>query len=245
MRNAWMIGLAGCLALGSLAGCSVPEIGAAAPAAPTVTPEPPRAVAGLAPVSAESGGPLDVKNVAASRNFAVRGADPFALLPAEQAYENQQQAERFLLGQGGWSNLWEEPEDLFEPAPITVPLPNWRLAGIIIGDGVAALLDMGNGQVVDIRPGSRVPGTDWVVVSINTERALLRRTGPFLPKEFEVGLKGPVSGQATGGLPFGGGGGTPFGPPGGPAGRFGGPGGPGGVPGLGPAMGGRGGREDF
>ncbi len=192
-----------------------------------------KVIAGVPPSTAAVGGPFDVRTIAVSKQFSVRSGDPFALLPSERRYEMSQTAERLLAENGGFSNLFTEALPTPDDISYVEPLPQWRLAGVVIGDGVAALLDMGNGQVVDIRPGARVPGTDWTVASINAERAILRRSGPRLPHEFVVTLKGPIGGS-TGG--FGGGGfpgGAAPGGLGGPATMPGGMGGPAVAPGMG------------
>ena len=77
------------------------------------------------------------------------------------------------------------------PPIIIEPVPRWRLAGVVVGNGVIALLDTGS-KVYDVRPGSVVPGTEWRVESIDQERAVLVRDSNKEPKRFEVGLQGPL-----------------------------------------------------
>jgi hypothetical protein len=93
----------------------------------------------------------------------------------------------------------------------------------VVGDSVLALIDMGNGTTELIRPGQRIPGSEWTVVSIDEEKAILRRGGNRLPRQVTVRLELPPPG-------FGGGGNT-GGFPGGPTGPGGPPGGPGMPPG--------------
>lgn len=115
--------------------------------------------------------------------------DAFALLPSERDFDRQQSTLRLVGEGGGFVTMFTTPEDV-EAGPVALePLPNWRLAGVVIGDGVAALLDMG-GRTIDIRPGMKIPDSDWTVVSIDTERAVLRRTNGKLPKYFNVPLQG-------------------------------------------------------
>jgi hypothetical protein len=158
--------------------------------------------------------------------------DPFALLPNEDAYEKQQMAAYFATTYGGWPLFYPGP-----PAPPPLPpveeQPHRRLAGILIGDSITALIDMGDGNLQDIHPGEAIPNSEWTVESIDEEKAVLRRTVPGkLPSEVIVRLESvPGNGNTTtqdtnqppgfpGGPPGGG-----FGPngPGGP-GRFGAPG---------------------
>jgi hypothetical protein len=87
----------------------------------------------------------------------------------------------------------DDPED--EP-PVYEPVPNWRLSGVLIGSGVMALLDTGP-TTYEIRPGMQIPGTEWRVVAIDSDRALLARDGNKLPKEFYVGLSGPITGDGV------------------------------------------------
>lgn len=171
-----------------------------------------------------------VQQIAARRSWASRN-DPFSLLASEAAFEREQAFERVLTESGGYRMYYEEPEINYEEErPVIEPMPVWRLAGIAVTEGaVMALLD--TGRTVDtIRPGQMVAGTEWMCVSIDTERAIFRRSGNTLPKEIIVDLGAPLDGGlggAGGGRPAGGGGrpggiGAPGAPAGGPAGRGGG-----------------------
>lgn len=139
-------------------------------------------------------------SIAQKRAFVTR-ADAFALLPIERMFDRQQSAARLVSEGGGFVNMFTTPEEAVVTVAVTEPLPNWRLSGVVIGDGVAALLDMGN-TVVDIRPGQKVPDTEWVVVSIDPERAVLRRDNGKIPKYFVV----PLSSANEANTPQGGGG---------------------------------------
>jgi len=146
----------------------------------------------------------DIMTVAQGRNFGSRN-DPFSLLAVEAAFNQAQMAEKVLADFGGFSIEFQEPEEAVEDEPVFQPRPAWRLAGVVISDGIVALLDMGGGQVIEIRPGQRVGQTEWVCVSIDAERAVLRRPGNTLPREIVVNLEGPIGNMGGGG---GGGGGT-------------------------------------
>lgn len=146
-----------------------------------------------------------VQQISARRNWASRG-NPFSLLASERTFDEQQQLER-VLGEGnGFSTMFEEPEDRSaQDIPRVEPRPAWRLSGIVISEGaVMALLDRGT-SVDLIRPGSPVPGTEWVCVAIDSQRAILRRDGNVQPNQIVVNLEGPIFGGAG----AGGGGGQP------------------------------------
>lgn len=131
-------------------------------------------------------------------------SDPFALLAVEKKYETSQTAERLMADFGGFSDLLAdttEKVDENDGVPISEPAPpGLRLAGVILANGVAALLEF-NGRLLEIRPGMTIPGTEWVVVSIDNEKAVLRRPGNKLPKEIVVPLasRSEIGGAAAGG----------------------------------------------
>jgi hypothetical protein len=154
--------------------------------------------------------------------------DPFALSPAEKQFEQKQLAERFYSEAGGPfpASFEYKPEYVVTAPPIVEPQPYRRLSGVVIGDSVLGLLEMGGGEVVLIRPGMSIPNTEWKVISIDETKAVLRRPGSRLPKEITVKLEAAPAGTA----PVGGAGNAGFGPGG--AGMPGGfPGAPGGFPG--------------
>jgi len=100
------------------------------------------------------------------------------------------------------------------------PVPQgWRLSAILIGDGVGALLERAPGDTIEIRPGQQIQGTEWTVVSIDEERAVLRRSADMRPSTFVVRLQSRGADFGRGG----GGGGNTGG--GGGGGRTGGGGG--------------------
>ena len=154
--------------------------------------------------------------------------NPFALMPVEVAFDQSETSSRLLDTQGGFVlevvPTLDDPEDA---PPVVEPVPNWRLSGVLIGSGVMALLDTGP-TTYEIRPGMQIPGTEWRVVAIDSDRALLAREGNKLPKEFYVGLSGPITGDGVtvaGGGTGGNAGGTGGGPGGPPRGGRGGLGG--------------------
>lgn len=158
-------------------------------------------------LAADAGVPVQVtpdptfertRQVAQTTSFG-RRSDPFALLGPEAAFERAQQMERVQSEFGGFfPTLFEEPAPSPEETIVVEPQPYRRLAGVLLGNGVAALIQMEDGRVFEIVPGSVIPGTNWVVISIDAERAILRRPGNRLPKEIIVRL-GPRAENFMGG----------------------------------------------
>jgi len=152
-----------------------------------------------------SGDPSIVAGLVASRNIGSR-PDPFALLPQERRFDLAQRAERFQEA-SGWSVMFEEPVEVTSADDTPEPQPYRRLAGILIGDTVSAILIMENGDAHIIRPGMRIPNSPWRVVSIDEEKAVLRRAGTRKPTQIVIRLETPPGGVPNpgGGLPGGGG----------------------------------------
>lgn len=148
-----------------------------------------------------------VAEIAKSKHFGIRG-DAFAMLASERVFDRAQTSARLVSDGGGFSTYFTEPEEVVDLGPVMEPLPNWRLSGVVIGDGVAALLDMGPGKVIDIHPGMKIPDTEWTVVSIDSERAVLKRSGNRLPHTFIVPLQGVGAGGGGGTGGSGGGAGS-------------------------------------
>lgn len=152
------------------------------------------------------------------QSFAPRN-DPFALLGEERGFEMMQSSERIAAESGGFSFDYEPPVDT-APTVIVEPQPYRRLAGVIVGESVLGLIDMGGGRLEIIRPGQRIPNSEWTVISIDEEKAVLRRSGNRLPRQITVRLESPPynPGQAPAGGQPGSGAPTP-GTGGGPPGR--------------------------
>lgn len=111
---------------------------------------------------------------ASAQQFSIR-PDPFSLRSYEIAYDRSQFAERMLEGGGFYRQIADievEVPEVFE----NEPQPSRRLAGVILGDSISALIDMGaGGPLMLIRPGQKIEGTEWTVQSIDEEKAVLRR----------------------------------------------------------------------
>lgn len=179
----------------------------------------------------------ETKDLALAKNFRSR-PDPFSLLAIEQAFEKSQSRERVFSEIAGWTTMFTPPEEKPDEEEILEPPPTGiRLSGIILSQGVVALLEYpGKPGAIDIRPGTKIPDTEWTVVSIDLEKAILRRTSNKQPKQIVVLLQNRLDGGQpatpgnTGGAgnPFGGGppSGAPYGPGRAPGGFPGGAGNP-------------------
>ena len=155
---------------------------------------------------------------AASRYGSSR-KDPFVLTKSEAEFETQQAGLRQFEALGGY-----ETDYVPNPIPVVVPVieqqPYRRLAGVVVGDSVLAIIEMGDGSEKIVRPGEKIPGTEWSVVSIDQEKAVLHRDGNVLPSDITVRLETPRPGTASyntggAGYPGPGGPGQGFGPGGG------------------------------
>jgi len=225
-RNTWqLLSLSACavVMVGCQAGVPDPE---SSPASSRPRAEfKPNAQAGI-PIT-QSADAQRFRSLVASRASEFgRKNDPFALTPVEKTYDREQSAFRLQNESGGFGERFYVPDpNETEAVPILEPQPYRRLSGIVVGDSILALIEMGNGGGTQlVRPGQIVPGTEWRVVSIDEDKAVLQRSGNTLPKRIVVKLEsrppeeapsGGFGGQAgQGGAPFGG-------PPGGQGGRGG------------------------
>ena len=80
---------------------------------------------------------------------------------------------------GWYPNIAEEPVEATTTLELE-PQPPRRLAGILVGESITALIDMGDGTGLQpIRPGQEIKSgsTTWIVQSIDEEKAILRRVG--------------------------------------------------------------------
>ena len=191
------------------------------------------------PMNVDAGVPVDRSTddkpykalVASASKYSFR-SDPFSLTADEAAYDRQQNTERVASTMGGFTTQFQLPEDKTVDVTPEEVQPYRRLAGIIVGDSVLAILDTGTGIQI-IRPGMKIPNTEWTVVSIDQDKAVLHRDGDIRPHNVTVRLESPPAGVG-GNAGFGGG--NQFGGPGGTRGAAGG-----GGPKMGGAAGGAGG----
>lgn len=144
----------------------------------TVDPGPPPSNEAKAGVKMDPSNP-GLTEIAKAQIVAIR-ANPFALLPSEVAYDRSQLAASLNEESGFYRLVGESQVPPPQPTMRYVNEPNRRLAGIMIGETVSALVDMNDGSPMQIiRPGSTVKnaaGQDtWIVESIDNERAILRR----------------------------------------------------------------------
>ncbi len=188
---------------------------------PAFSPQPPSPAPSMAPAPSAPSAPAKV---------AIRPRpDPFAPLPEEV---EAMQGEAFNPNQVFILASPPEPPKVELPEPYE-PQPRRRVAGIIIGPNVSAILEQeGEPTPMIVQPGDMVG--EFRVVSISTDGLILRRpTGN--PREVRVPYEPPSTGITSGGA----------GAPGGAPGGFGAPTPPGfgapAPPRFGPAGGPRGG----
>ena len=184
----------------------------------------PGAQAGVAKDIAKTMDPGRLKPYIMNTSRFGRRSNPFALSSEEKAYDAAQASERLQIEGGAFNSLFEPPVDTSGVVKPVEAQPYRRLSGILVGDSVLAILEE-DGKSIIVRPGMLIPNTNWRVISIDRDRAILRREGSdLLPREVEVRLEI--------GFPTGGNGGGGNGPVGG---RPGAGGGPGDAPGVGGA----------
>ena len=172
--------------------------------------------------------------------FGTARSDPFALTSSERNFETTQEAERVFAGPSGFTVELTPKPQVEDEAVAPEPQPYRRLSGIVVGDSILAILEEEGKSPVIVTPGMKIPDSEWRVVSIDQEKAVLRRSGKARPSQVIVRLEVPRPGTAAaggqaGGFPGAPGGGYPGGPggyPGAPGGGYpGAPGGRGGVDG--------------
>ncbi len=179
--------------------------------AATLTPFVPQADAGI---RREPGEPTELITKAKAQAFSVR-ANPFALRGDEIAFDRSQAVASLTEGQGWYAFIAEEKKEATTETIEFEPQPSRRLAGILIGETVAALIDMGDGKGLQtIRPGQLIGGAenkDWIVQSVDEEKAVLRRNGSNKRPQFVVVRLEDSSTMGSGGAPAGSTGTTPGG----------------------------------
>jgi uncharacterized membrane protein YgcG len=189
----------------------------------------PSSIAGIQKDLSKSQDPNRLKGLIASMTRYGRRANPFALTADEIAFDKSQASERLLAEDGDFGARFELPEDKGPTIVVEEPQPYRRLSGVVIGDAVYAILEE-NGVSFIVRPGQRLPNSQWRVASIDRDKAVLIRDGDVLPKEVEVRLETAPPG--FGGQGAGGGGAAGGGrPASGGGGRAGGGGGAAGISG--------------
>lgn len=180
------------------------------------------------PIGLTTTADTETKKVAMGTPFLVR-SNAFRLLRQESAYETSQRSERLLQETGGYLTLWSPPPPP-SPLPPTEqiePQPYRRLSGILIGDTVVAIMELEDGTSIIVRPGTKIPNTEWTVVALDADKAVLRRPGKQKPTQIVVKLENPpIGGRGAAGGDGGTGGGAGGG---GGLKRGGGPGGEGGL----------------
>jgi len=194
--------------------------------------------AGMGAAVEDDPGSTKLRSYAMAKAFGHRH-DPFALQPSEKMFEGSQRRDKLVGELSGFPVLFQEPEEKPDESEIIDPPPsNFRLSGVMQANGIVGLMTDGQGHSYTIRPGFQVPNTEWVVVSLDQDHAVLRRKSNKRPREWYVRLQGAgegenlptTGGNNNGGNPFGQGG-RPGGAPAGPAASGASPGGGGGAAG--------------
>ena len=195
MRNKVKILLAAGTAVVALYGCgggSTPPSTVASTTTPVIKPG--------APIDAEAGVGAaisgDTKQLIAMVTTRAKGTrpDPFSLMDPEKKFEEAQRQASVFEKTGGFTMDWTPPEPKQDAVEPYEAQPYRRLAGIITGDSVMAIMDTGAGTQL-IAPGTKIEGTEWYVVSIDEEKAVLRRPGKAKPTEITVRLESSPSGD--------------------------------------------------
>lgn len=209
MRSNWIsiFGAVGLLTGLSLVGC---KTGTTDPNA-SQAPAPKTAAAPKVNFGTDVGIPLDPQTDSATQlhnlyaQLDVRPRqDPFSLTPQEIAYDKAQQSERLVQQEGQLAPMFEVPPPPDDTPPYEEPQPYRRVSGILVGDSVLAIIEMGEGAPVIVRPGMYVPNTPWFVVSIDEEKVVLRRQGAVNPKEITIRLEQRPPNMGGGGAGLGG-----------------------------------------
>lgn len=213
--------VAGVLVVGVAAGCSVPE--------PELHVSQKAEKIEDFKFNAEAGvrrepGVLNPEEILQKADPVIPRGNPFALKGNERAFELDQRAANLLASQGYYQAFYEEPA----PPPSSAsqlefePQPDRRLVGIMRGDTVSALIDMGQGsnpRIFTIYPGMVIePNGTWMVRSIDDEKAVLERVKkdkrPFRVTVYLSPNLGGGTSSTQGGGGAGGGGSTSGGGPG-------------------------------
>lgn len=124
--------------------------------------------------------------------------DPWALTREEISFEAKERNARVFATTGNYFPAVFVPQVERTTIVTQEPQPYRRLAGVLVGESVMAIIDMGDGRPMElIRPGMQIPNSPWRVISIDEEKAVLRRSGNKLPKEIVVRLETPAFAPGT------------------------------------------------
>ena len=127
--------------------------------------------------------------------------DPFATFPIENAYERKASNLRATQANNAFFPSLFTPNIPVIKVEAPEPQPFRRLAGVLVGDSVMAIIDMGDSAGTQvIRPGMQIPNSPWKVVWINETQAKLHRDGNKKPNDIIVTLQGPQMPGAGGGF---------------------------------------------
>lgn len=218
-RKMVLVGLAG---FGALVGCRSREPIAVQPV-PDLTTQLEAEFKAKAPEPPDAGVKRDLKPhtipqivESAGLSFLTR-KNPFAMFGEELGFETAIRT-RIILGKHTptYATEFDPPvEEIPEELRPVEPQPYRRIAGIYFGDTVAAIIEMEDGRTYVVAPGQQIPGSEWIVESVDTEKAILRRDPRKRPDRIIVRLESRPSIPGGGGGGTGGGGGGTGGQPGG------------------------------
>jgi hypothetical protein len=120
--------------------------------------------------------------------------DPFQLLPGEILYRNEKETERIIGEIGGFMPMIGKlPAPKVPPPPVFEPQPDRKFLGLMVSGHITALIKMEDGHVYAVRPGAKIPNSEWTLVYVDNTKIILRRGGEKLPKEVTIPLEGSTS----------------------------------------------------
>ena len=135
---------------------------------PDAPPAPPTATASAAapkvnfgnvpglPIDPPVANPAQIQSLIAMQSVHPRH-DPFSLSPQEMAFDQSQTTERLLQQGGNMETMYVSPPPPDDTPPPVEPQPYRRVSGILVGDSVVAIIEMGDGKPpVIVRPGTEI-----------------------------------------------------------------------------------------
>ena len=142
------------------AGCHQVVEDVPAPRNPSYPPvEQPKAAAS-AGVQVPVGPPMLVVDLVRNYTPSPSRRDPFALQNIEKQYDTKQANARIAATTGAFFPPVFVPKQEKVEIDFVEPQPYRRLAGVLVGDSVMAIIDMGDGRPMEvIRPGMQIPNS--------------------------------------------------------------------------------------
>lgn len=128
--------------------------------------------------------------------------NPFAMFGEEVAFQTGIRYRIILSKLPGYALELEPPAEVTPPELVPVEAqPYRRVAGVLLGDTVQAVVIMEDGRGYLVRPGSRVGNSEWTCKSIDENNVVLVRDPRKLPSEVVLNLESspPFGGGGSGG----------------------------------------------